>query len=213
MEKYPGHESQSEVDQSSSKNSRVTFDSRDDEVVIFHLEGSTSSSSGATTTATSSTALNAEQEEEELWRAMTSQSWSAGSKLHHSGHCVPCEQFARKAACSAGKECQYCHLPHEGRQKPSRMKRRAIRNAMDGPGLNPEDIWTKTPKRAHTKYTVALLQHKLESHIDGVVDNLQDEGSTVVSEPTTADDPTPCASCPPTRRQRQNGRSGTRISL
>jgi hypothetical protein len=52
---------------------------------------------------------------------------SLGSSLHASGECRRCNFFAR-GRCGNGKDCTFCHLPHEG-QKKSRQEKRERRAA------------------------------------------------------------------------------------
>jgi hypothetical protein len=47
---------------------------------------------------------------------------SAGSRLHSVGECRRCNFFS-KGRCQNGKDCVFCHLPHEKR-KPSRQEKR-----------------------------------------------------------------------------------------
>jgi hypothetical protein len=47
---------------------------------------------------------------------------SIGSAQHASGECRRCNFFA-KGRCQNGKDCAFCHLPHD-RRKPSRQERR-----------------------------------------------------------------------------------------
>lgn len=52
---------------------------------------------------------------------------SMGSAKHSAGECKRCNFFA-KGRCLNGKECTFCHLPHEKR-KPSRQEKRERREA------------------------------------------------------------------------------------
>lgn len=47
---------------------------------------------------------------------------SAGSALHAAGQCRPCNFFG-KGRCGNGKDCVFCHMPHQKR-KPTRQEKR-----------------------------------------------------------------------------------------
>jgi hypothetical protein len=55
---------------------------------------------------------------------------SAGAALHAAGECRRCNFFA-KGRCSNGKDCEFCHLPHEKR-KLTRQEKRERRVAQFG---------------------------------------------------------------------------------
>eukprot|EP00929_Paragymnodinium_shiwhaense_P090259 TRINITY_DN50414_c0_g1_i3.p1 TRINITY_DN50414_c0_g1~~TRINITY_DN50414_c0_g1_i3.p1 ORF type:complete len:292 (+),score=68.40 TRINITY_DN50414_c0_g1_i3:202-1077(+) len=50
---------------------------------------------------------------------------SAGSALHEKGECTPCFQVNSKLGCGKGRNCAYCHVPHEKkvRKRPCKSKR------------------------------------------------------------------------------------------
>jgi hypothetical protein len=61
---------------------------------------------------------------------------SVGSALHLSGECKRCNSFA-KGRCQNGKNCSFCHFPHEVR-KPTRQEKRDRRESkLQG---RPQDI-------------------------------------------------------------------------
>jgi hypothetical protein len=52
---------------------------------------------------------------------------SIGSALHYSGECKRCNFFA-KGRCQNGKDCSFCHFPHDVR-KPTRQEKRDRRDS------------------------------------------------------------------------------------
>eukprot|EP00746_Dinoflagellata_sp_MGD_P025020 gnl/MRDRNA2_/MRDRNA2_158778_c0_seq1.p1 gnl/MRDRNA2_/MRDRNA2_158778_c0~~gnl/MRDRNA2_/MRDRNA2_158778_c0_seq1.p1 ORF type:complete len:209 (-),score=26.98 gnl/MRDRNA2_/MRDRNA2_158778_c0_seq1:620-1246(-) len=51
---------------------------------------------------------------------------SAGSAVHFDGQCRPCCYFQRKK-CIVGKDCEYCHLPHDRKQRAGKKSRERAR--------------------------------------------------------------------------------------
>jgi len=77
----------------------------------------------------------------ELWWNEIPQPPSVGSSSHSSGDCHPCS-FFRRNKCTAGKDCAFCHLPHERAKHPGKKAReRAARRQM-----KEETQQTKTPE-------------------------------------------------------------------
>jgi len=77
----------------------------------------------------------------ELWWGEIPQPPSVGSVSHSSGNCHPCS-FFRRNKCTAGKDCAFCHLPHErakhlGKKARERAARRHMRE---------EQMQTKEPE-------------------------------------------------------------------
>jgi len=58
----------------------------------------------------------------ELWWGEIPQPPSEGSSSHSSGNCHPCS-FFRRNKCSAGKDCAFCHFPHEKAKHPGKKAR------------------------------------------------------------------------------------------
>jgi len=86
----------------------------------------------------------------EMWWGEIPQPPSVGSSSHASGNCHPCS-FFRRNKCTAGKDCAFCHLPHErakhpGKKARERAARRNVREEQmqtqepEGKGLSLADI-------------------------------------------------------------------------
>mmetsp|Transcript_8236 Transcript_8236/g.18410 ORF Transcript_8236/g.18410 Transcript_8236/m.18410 type:complete len:225 (+) Transcript_8236:66-740(+) len=61
---------------------------------------------------------------------------SRGSEGHMDGLCQPCCFFAR-AKCTLGKECLYCHYPHQRQHRPGKKSReRAKKRQLQDLGFN-----------------------------------------------------------------------------
>jgi len=82
---------------------------------------------------------------------------SAGSALHGTGECKRCNFFP-KGRCQNGKDCSFCHYPHDKR-KPSRQEKRERRAAWleaHGMALEPEDLFENDEEANQQKPHQAL---------------------------------------------------------
>jgi len=88
---------------------------------------------------------------------------SLGSAAHATGECKRCNFFP-KGRCSNGKNCQFCHFPHDKR-KPSRQEKRERRAAwMDQNGM-PQD--TSSQVATPTDKVGPLLSMEMPQHLNG----------------------------------------------
>eukprot|EP00747_Dinoflagellata_sp_TGD_P169604 gnl/TRDRNA2_/TRDRNA2_198972_c0_seq1.p2 gnl/TRDRNA2_/TRDRNA2_198972_c0~~gnl/TRDRNA2_/TRDRNA2_198972_c0_seq1.p2 ORF type:complete len:214 (+),score=24.00 gnl/TRDRNA2_/TRDRNA2_198972_c0_seq1:76-717(+) len=168
MSEIPKHQVWGQCENDASESQSRTFPI--DEEVEFVPESNSYGSSRQS--APPSKGNSKEEREDELRRAMASKWWSVGSKLHldGTGQCVPCHHFSRNTGCSKGRECNYCHFPHEKKHRPSKAKRRAIRNAIGTLDMDNIDdveaIFSSAASLASGKYTQTLIQHRMQEKID-----------------------------------------------
>lgn len=78
-----------------------------------------------------------EQEDDDTEQVDLGEPPSVGSALHASGECKRCNFFA-KGRCQNGKDCSFCHYPHEKR-KHSRQEKRERKAAWLDSNLNELD--------------------------------------------------------------------------
>eukprot|EP00746_Dinoflagellata_sp_MGD_P036105 gnl/MRDRNA2_/MRDRNA2_186602_c0_seq1.p1 gnl/MRDRNA2_/MRDRNA2_186602_c0~~gnl/MRDRNA2_/MRDRNA2_186602_c0_seq1.p1 ORF type:complete len:269 (+),score=38.56 gnl/MRDRNA2_/MRDRNA2_186602_c0_seq1:113-919(+) len=52
---------------------------------------------------------------------------SIGSVNHHEGTCQPCYFSTRSTDCFAGKDCPYCHMPHDKKPRAGKKSRERAR--------------------------------------------------------------------------------------
>jgi hypothetical protein len=92
---------------------------------------------------------------------------SVGSALHGTGECKRCNFFP-KGRCQNGKDCSFCHFPHDKR-KPSRQEKRERRAAwLEAHGVDldiqdsPETIEEASQQKPHQApvHSAALLHKK-----------------------------------------------------
>lgn len=88
---------------------------------------------------------------------------SLGSAKHATGECKRCNFFA-KGRCLNGKDCTFCHLPHEKR-KPSRQEKRERREAWlmtQAESSLPEATTAEMPDRpSHRAIAVNFDKHQV----------------------------------------------------
>jgi hypothetical protein len=94
---------------------------------------------------------------------------SMGSAAHATGECKRCNFFP-KGRCSNGKNCQFCHFPHDKR-KPSRQEKRERRAAwLDQNGMPQDDssnVDTPTAKVGPLLSAGSLPSAEMPQHFTG----------------------------------------------
>mmetsp|Transcript_141549 Transcript_141549/g.271757 ORF Transcript_141549/g.271757 Transcript_141549/m.271757 type:complete len:853 (+) Transcript_141549:123-2681(+) len=93
---------------------------------------------------------------------------SVGSALHGTGECKRCNFFP-KGRCQNGKDCTFCHFPHDKR-KPSRQEKRERRAAWLEQQLSqggnqelPTDLLTPKDSQSEDAQSVSEQSHKMSA--------------------------------------------------